>query len=91
MDHAFKIKQSVAIFHIPREVYTVVRLLPETASGEPQYRVKSAATGGERMANTSFGRSEPKKVGVATRHRTRCVARRGKAIATSQLGIERDA
>jgi hypothetical protein len=50
MDHTFKIKQSVAVLHFPREVYTVIRLLPETASGEPQYRVKSAATGGERLA-----------------------------------------
>ena len=50
MDHTFKIKQSVAVLHFPREVYTVVRLLPEIASGEPQYRVNSAATGGDRMA-----------------------------------------
>ena len=49
MSHKFKAKQTVALREGQREVYEIVRLMPETVSGEPQYRVKSVATGTERV------------------------------------------
>ena len=44
MSHKFKTKQTVALAHGQREVYEIVRLMPETFSGEPQYRIKNVTT-----------------------------------------------
>jgi hypothetical protein len=63
MSHKFKLKQSVALSQSvtltqgQREVYEVVRLMPETVSGEPQYRVRSIATGNERVVREAELRS----------------------------------
>jgi len=51
--HKFKVGQSVALARGQREVYEIVRLMPETATGEPQYRLRSSATGTERVASES--------------------------------------
>jgi hypothetical protein len=47
MPHAFKVGQSVALAQTSRdrEVYEVVQLMPETTSGEPQYRIKGLSSG----------------------------------------------
>jgi hypothetical protein len=63
MSHKFKLKQSVALSQSSalsqgrREVYEIVRLMPETVSGEPQYRLRSIATGTERVVRESELRS----------------------------------
>ena len=49
MSHKFKTKQTVALAHGQREVYEIVRLMPETFSGEPQYRIKNVTTATERV------------------------------------------
>ncbi len=45
--HAFRVGQLVALAQMSRdlETYEVVQLMPETLSGEPQYRIKGLATG----------------------------------------------
>src|SRR3954454_2316845 len=47
MPHAFKVGQSVALAQTSRdrEVYEVAQLMPETTSGEPQYRIKGLSSG----------------------------------------------
>jgi len=63
MSHQFKLKQSVALSHSvalsqgQREIYEVVRLMPETVTGEPQYRVRSMVTGTERVVREAELRS----------------------------------
>jgi len=49
VSHKFKTKQTVALAHGQREVYEIVRLMPETFSGEPQYRIKNVTTATERV------------------------------------------
>ena len=49
MSHKFKTKQTVALAHGQREVYEIVRLMPETVSGEPQYRIENVTTATERV------------------------------------------
>ena len=49
MSHKFKPKQTVALAHGQREVYEIVQLMPETMSGEPQYRIKNVTTATERV------------------------------------------
>ena len=49
MSHKFQPKQTVALAHGQREVYEIVRLMPETVSGEPQYRIKNVTTATERV------------------------------------------
>jgi hypothetical protein len=51
LTHKFKVGQSVALARGQREVYEIVRLMPETVTGEPQYRLRSSATGAERVAS----------------------------------------
>jgi hypothetical protein len=51
MSHKYKVGQSVMV--VPPnmqsgQVYEIVRLMPETVQGDPQYRVKTA-NGVERM------------------------------------------
>jgi len=45
--HAFKVGQLVALAQASRdlETYEVVQLMPETPSGEPQYRIKGLSSG----------------------------------------------
>ena len=47
MSHSFKVGQLVAFAQTSREVesYEVVQLMPETESGEPQYRIKGLSSG----------------------------------------------
>ena len=47
MPHAFRVGQLVALAQTSRdlETYEVVQLMPETPSGEPQYRIKGLASG----------------------------------------------
>ena len=49
MSHKFKPKQTVTLAHGQREVYEIIRLMPETVSGEPQYRIKNVTTATERV------------------------------------------
>ena len=45
--HAFRIGQLVGLAQTSRdrEAYEVVQLMPETPSGEPQYRIKGLSSG----------------------------------------------
>ena len=45
--HAFRVGQVVALAQTSRdlETYEVVQLMPETPSGEPQYRIKGLSSG----------------------------------------------
>ena len=47
MSHAFRVGQVVALAHAARdrETYEIVQLMPETPSGEPQYRIKGRSSG----------------------------------------------
>jgi len=47
MPHAFRVGQLVALAQTSRnlEPYEVVQLMPETPSGEPQYRIKGLSSG----------------------------------------------
>ena len=47
MPHAFRVGQLVALAQTSRdpETYEVVQLMPETPSGEPQYRIKGLSSG----------------------------------------------
>jgi hypothetical protein len=47
MPHAFRVGQLVALAQTSRdlETYEVVQLMPETPSGEPQYRIKGVSSG----------------------------------------------
>src|SRR4051812_43343876 len=47
MAHAFRVGQLVALAQTSRdpETYEVVQLMPETPSGEPQYRIKGLSSG----------------------------------------------
>ena len=52
MGHKFKIGQSVVpkfLNREPEDVYEVVSLMPELPNGDPQYRVRAASTGVERV------------------------------------------
>jgi hypothetical protein len=55
--HGFKVGQLVAVHLTPRvgggEVHEVIRLMPEDATGSPQYRVKSLTLGTERQVRES--------------------------------------
>jgi hypothetical protein len=46
MPHAFRVGQLVAWAQMSRdrEAYEVVQLMPETPSGEPQYRIKGLSS-----------------------------------------------
>jgi hypothetical protein len=53
MPHKFKTGQAVALIRTlfgPREVYETVRLMPPNEAGGPQYRLRTIATGAERVA-----------------------------------------
>src|SRR4051794_2652733 len=47
MPHAFRVGQLVALAQMSRdlETYEVMQLMPETPSGEPQYRIKGLSSG----------------------------------------------
>ena len=47
MPHAFRVGQLVALAQTSRdpETYEVVQLMPESPSGEPQYRIKGLSNG----------------------------------------------
>ena len=47
MPHAFRVGQLVALAQTSRdpETYEVMQLMPETPSGEPQYRIKGLSSG----------------------------------------------
>ena len=47
MPHAFRVGQLVALAQTSRdpETYEVMQLMPETPSGEPQYRIKGLSRG----------------------------------------------
>jgi hypothetical protein len=47
MPHAFRVGQLVGLAQTSRdrETYEVVQLMPETPSGEPQYRIKGLSSG----------------------------------------------
>jgi hypothetical protein len=52
MSHKMKVGQSVVSTHQRQErpdVYEVVRLMPETVSGEPQYQIKGKSNGIQRV------------------------------------------
>jgi hypothetical protein len=52
MGHKFKIGQSVVPTYSgieQRDVYEIVRLMPELPNGERQYRVKAISSGTERI------------------------------------------
>jgi len=53
MTHKFKVRQSVTLARGQREVYEIVRIMPESATGEPQYRLRSSVSGTERVASES--------------------------------------
>jgi hypothetical protein len=52
MPHRFRVRQAVALAKVygVREIFEVVRLLPEDPSGRPQYRLRAVIGGGERVA-----------------------------------------
>jgi hypothetical protein len=52
MGHKFKLGQSVVpkfLNREPHDVYEVVGLMPELPNGDPQYRVRAASSGVERV------------------------------------------
>lgn len=54
--HKFKLKQAVVPAHWGREgrdVYEIIRLLPELPNGEPQYRIQGRDTKIERVVRES--------------------------------------
>ena len=57
MSHTFKVGQLVALAHVSRdlETYEVVQLMPETVSGEPQYRIKGLASDQPACSDVSSG------------------------------------
>src|SRR3954470_515800 len=59
MPHAFRVGQLVALAQMSRdlETYEVMQLMPETPSGEPQYRIKNSGARGTtpRAAGATFG------------------------------------
>ena len=55
--HNFKAGQSVGLTQCQRDAHEVLRLLPETVSGEPQYRIRSVATATERVVREAEIRS----------------------------------
>ena len=54
--HKFKLKQAVIPARMEREgrdVYEVIRLMPELPNGEPQYRIQGRETKIERVVRES--------------------------------------
>jgi len=53
MPHKYRIGEAVVLARPsfgPREVYEIVRLMPENEAGDPQYRLRAIATSAERVA-----------------------------------------
>ena len=65
MPHAFRVGQLVALAQTSRdpETYEVVQLMPETPSGEPQYRIKGLSSGIARPAADGHGPALNARIG----------------------------